>query len=493
MDFFRQLDIVTYILKVIKMFFFIYGNYYIVLRITNKNNTRVIQLIATLIIAIIAIVYVIINSNTNFFYSTIFLIFILAIMITKIIKEDLSYSVIINVISLSINYIIFFISTIISFIPKYVLKLDNEILELVLLIIMYLGLVYQFLKIRKIKKGFIFLKEKTRDEYFNILILNISMIVLFGTIILSNYRENFTVNFMLGFVIFSIVMFVTIQKSLQLYYKQKLLIQELNETKEELENKKKEVEELEKENLNFSKTSHTLAHKQRALEYKINQLILKNEIAEEIEIKDSLENISKEMYKTTATIELDKTGIPQIDNMLEYMQSECIKNEIEFELQIIGNIHSMTNNLISKEDLETLIADHIKNAIIAINHTDNLNKSILVKLGKIDGTYSLYIYDSGIEFQKETLENLGKKPSTTHSEEGGTGMGFMNTFDTLKKYKASLTINELNPPNRENYTKVLIIKFDKKEEFKIISYREEKEIKLLTPKDTIVEKEKENK
>ena len=41
-------------------------------------------------------------------------------------------------------------------------------------------------------------------------------------------------------------------------------------------------------------------------------------------------------------------------------------------------------------------------------------------------------------------------------------MGFMNTFDTLKKYQASLIINELSEPNKDNYTKVLIFKFDKK-------------------------------
>ena len=157
--------------------------------------------------------------------------------------------------------------------------------------------------------------------------------------------------------------------------------------------------------------------------------------------------------------------------MLNFMQSECIKNKIEFELQISGNIHYMVNNLISKEDLEILLADHIKDAIIAINHTDNINKSILVKIGEIGGIYSLYIYDSGIEFEKKTLSKLGKEPITTHANEGGTGMGFMNTFDTLQKYQASFIINELNEPNKDNYTKVLIFKFDKKNESKILSYR----------------------
>ena len=153
------------------------------------------------------------------------------------------------------------------------------------------------------------------------------------------------------------------------------------------------------------------------------------------------------------------------------MQSECNKNQIEFILKLEGNIHQMTNNAIPKEDLEILLADHIKNAIIAINHTENINRTIMVKLGKIHSVYGISIYDSGAEFEIETLDNLGKKPSTTHAEEGGTGMGFMNTFETLRRYQASLIIEEYNKPNKDNYTKVINIKFDNKNEFKIKSYR----------------------
>ena len=202
-------------------------------------------------------------------------------------------------------------------------------------------------------------------------------------------------------------MFITIQKSLQLYYKQRILIQDLEETKKELEEKKQEIEQLEKENLNFSKMSHSIAHKQKSLEHKLNELILKNETASEIDIKNRIDAISKELQIQTE-VELSKTNIPEIDDMLKYMQSECNKNKIDFELQLKGNIHYMINNLIPKEDLETLLADHNKNAIIAINHTDNINRSILVRLGKIDENYGLYIYDSGIEFKPETLENLGE-------------------------------------------------------------------------------------
>ena len=159
--------------------------------------------------------------------------------------------------------------------------------------------------------------------------------------------------------------------------------------------------------------------------------------------------------------------------MLRYMQSECNKNKIEFILKLNGRIQPMINNLIDKYDLETLLADHIRNAIIAVEHSENINRSIMVKLGKTDGEYGLSIYDSGIEFKIETLKNLGKTPSTTHAEEGGTGMGFMNTFETLKKYKASLKIEEIGKPSKDNYTKVISIKFDNQNDYNIKSYRQE--------------------
>ena len=67
-------------------------------------------------------------------------------------------------------------------------------------------------------------------------------------------------------------------------------------------------------------------------------------------------------------------------------------------------------------------------------------------------------------------------------------MGFMNTFDTLKKYNASMIINEYGKPSKDNYTKVLMIKFDKKNEFKIISYRSEEIENKCNSEDINVEK-----
>lgn len=435
------------------------------------------KLIKIIIINIvISYITTIIRYIFNLFISDICLIFILGCMQSIINKQKIGYSILLITIALAINYIILFLTTVLTFPINIFYNIKNDYINLMLIIIIYLILICLLFKIKKFKHGFLFLKRNIENEYIEIWVLNISSIILFSSIIFNSSNFQITRKLFIGFIIFSIIMFITIQKSLQLYYKQRLLVQDLEETKKELEDKKKEIKQLEQENLNFSKTSHSIAHKQKALEYKLNELALKNEIAEEIDVKNRLNNITKQISEELE-IEIPKTNISEIDDMLNYMKSECIKNKIKFEVQLNGNIYQMINNHITKEELEILIADHVKNAIIAVNYSNNSNRSILVRIGKIDGQYSIYIYDSGIEFEINTLHKLGKIPSTTHKESGGTGMGFMNTFDTLKKHKASITINEYGKPAKDNYTKVIMIVFNKKDEFNIISYRQ-KEIEV---------------
>ena len=189
---------------------------------------------------------------------------------------------------------------------------------------------------------------------------------------------------------------------------------------------------------------------------------MNSENAEELGLQEDLKKISQQLNENSKLPKLDKTGITEVDDMLNVMQEECRLNDIDFVLQLNGNIYQMTNNYIAKEDLAILLADHIKDAIIAINHSDNVNKSIMVRLGKIEECFAVYIYDSGIEFPKKVLEKLGKIPITTFPDEGGTGMGFMNTFDLLKKSNASLIIESVGKLSKDNYTKVIKIKFDNK-------------------------------
>lgn len=472
------------ILKIVKTGIINFFTLFTAIKIMNKKSInfsklKIIQYLMELILSIIITCFeIFIESKSNRFYGLVYLIIFLTFVLCKTKKINVGYALVVNLISLGINYIIFFIAVTISGIISSFTFMSN-IANIFMIFIVYIALLKIFFMQKRLKNGFDFIQKNIKDDNVDNIILSVSVIIIYFVAFLTN--PNFTevkVNStFIAMILISIIMFITISKSFQQYYKHRLLLKELESTKAELDQMNKNNKDLEKENIEINKVNHTLSHKLKALEHKINKLLMNEEITKELsiveknKIKENLEDISKEVYKEKAIVSLTKTEIPNIDNMLELMQEECIKNKIEFELQIIGNIFHMTNNYISKEELEILIADHVKDAIIAINHSDNEYRSILVRLGKIDNCYSLYIYDSGIEFEEETLKNLGKKPSTTHAEEGGTGLGFMNTFDTLRKHNASLIIKEISKPCKNNYTKVLMIKFDGKNNFQVKSYK----------------------
>ena len=454
---------------IIKLFFICLFTYLMNFKIINiKRDIKIHEILILLLIVIISKT---IRDKVNYLYCIVSMVILISFLFTKISKNSLGYSLMISIISLTISYIFFSISIFISFILCLILKTRNEYVNIIIILIIYVISLKNFLKIKKLKQGIAFLKIKLKNEYFNIVILNISYMILFFIIILSNYNRELSREFGTGLILFSIIMFVTIQKSLQLYYKQKMLVKDLEETKEELEEKNNKIKELEKEIIKSGKRSHSISHRQKILEHKLEELSMKSEISE-MDIKSRIEKIGKDIRKEPVIV-LAKTGIVEIDDVLNYMKSECLKKKIDFQLQLSGNIYKMINNYVSKDELEILLADHIKNAIIAIEHSENINKSILVRLGRLDGTYGLYVYDSGIEFEIETFLKLGKKPATTHKDSGGTGMGFMNTFDTLRKHNASFIIEEYGKPVTDNFTKVLKFKFDNKNEFNICTYRKE--------------------
>lgn len=441
-------------------------------KIKNRNKIYIVELG----IILISLGYMLLKNCIGFLYSTILLVVLLSSMVFKIKKNSFLYCFLLTMISLTINYIIFLVAASIMYFIKNIIHLQSYVISIMLILCIYSLIMCKLFKIKRLRKWMIFFNNQLINDYLVIVSLQLSVIIMFSIILFRDMEKVKSAYLRIGLIIFPIILFLTIKKSFELYYKQKLLIKDLDETKEELAKTKEELAKAEKENLEASKRSHSLVHRQKALEFQISELRKSKNSKDINKIKQDVENLSKELYGKEVMTQLSKTNIELIDNMFRYMQFECYKNEIRFDLQICGNIYKMINNVINKETLEILLADHIKNAIIAVKHSENSNKSILVKLGKIGDCYGVCIYDSGIEFKEETFKTLGKKPSSTHLDEGGSGMGFLNTFDTLNKYKASLIINEIGMPCEENYTKVIMIKFDGKNEFKVNSYRQQKAV-----------------
>lgn len=290
-------------------------------------------------------------------------------------------------------------------------------------------------------------------------------------------------------------MFIILQKTLTLYYNQKLLKRTIEDYKNDISERDAKIKQLSDEKFEISKLNHEFYNRQKALEKSIKEFVsngnLNVETASELEVMEKVNKLSKEysnkLEKIKNPSKLPLTDITEIDDMFKYMQSECEKNNINFELRINGNIHHMVNNIIEQSRLVILIGDHLRDAVIAVKSSNNSYRSIIAILGIKDNNYEFCVYDTGVEFEIETLLKLGVEPVTTHKDEGGTGIGFITTFETLKETNGSLIIEEKHEMTDNDYTKAVTIRFDGKHEYKICSYRAEEIIKRVEDREIIVE------
>ena len=295
-----NLENLNLILCIFRIFFMSVYTCYAFNKTMNYKNIRIKSFIIYFFsISITSLLCGIIKCYIDSLSSTICLIFLLGIISSYITKINLGYSLLITTICLSLNHILIAIASSISFFISKFIDIKNDVINLLIIELIQLIFLYRIFKIKRLKNGIRFLQKKSEDDYFDIIILNTSIAILFLAILLNNFNLSLTANLFSSFIVFSIITFVTIQKTLTMYYKQKLLIKDLDDTKAELESKKQDIEKLEKENLELSKSSHSIAHKQKVLEYRLNKLIMQNETSSELEIASKLKKIKGEYANKT--------------------------------------------------------------------------------------------------------------------------------------------------------------------------------------------------
>lgn len=475
-----------------KIFFMSISNYYTVTKITNKKIESKLLLLVLCLFA--GIIYTLIRSQTTIIlaYPIYYIMFsiIYSIFSSTKIQRGMFLSAITN--AMSIIAMIF--ASIVNYIFMKINKLNltkQNIIEYIIIGIIQFMLIYLFFRIKRFKYGFTFINNEITNNRLKIIGLVISIIILITYTIYFVYSNvKIGTIFFILFIIGAFLMIYWIKKSIKKYYKEKMKERTVEIQQEQIKEKDETIKNLELELANVLEINHKYNHRLSAMEKAVTKLGYKlqanEEFAEEYaDILSSLNELSKEYKEEIASIskenELPKTNIFSIDNLLEYMKLEAEKSKIGFELKVNFDINEIIENKISKNRLETLLTDHIKDAIIAINSSENKERKIKVSFDK-DKDYQIKFYDTGIEFEIETLLNLGLERITTHKMSGGTGIGFMTTFETLKECKASLIIEEYN---KQEYTKAVIIKFDDKSEYRIHSYRAE-EIKNKTKNNRII-------
>lgn len=400
-------------------------------------------------------------------------------IVGKILKISFGYSLIVTIMCSSASFLLYFISSVITACLLYFVPNFNftSIISILISLLIETVLIFLLFKIKRLKNGLPFLKNKKNDSYVDFFIFIISIDFLFIYFLMLNYDNISIKDTSIIITIFILVLSITLYKSFIIYQKQKLLEKTLKDYEQEIAESKNKFEILLKEKNNLVKANHEFYHRQQALHLKLDNLIKNNKTLFKEEygsIIDRIDTLSKEYTTTISNTEtqaiLPKTNISEIDDMFIYMQNECKKNNIDFTLRLTSDIYQLINNIIPKNKFETLIGDLIRNSIIAINYSSNTNRAIMIILGIKDNTYEFSIYDTGIEFKIETLSKLGLERATTHADTGGTGIGFITTFETLKYCKASLIIAEFSDRNFE-YSKSITIKFDSKNNYIIETYR----------------------
>ncbi len=440
------------------------------------NKKYIISIILTNIMT--SILYSIIRENINSFlppvlmnlicYSIYLLIF--AIMLKEFDKNFL----VIMLMAMCFSFMDYFVASAILFYiikAKIFNKIINSLMEFFIAGVIQIIIIYYFFKLKRFKDGFPFIKEETLSMEINIMTL-ILIVTIILDIIFTITKKRIIFGTTILLIIFGIILIIfLIQRSITNHYKSKMKDRTVEYLNEQIKEKDKIIENLKIDLDKTLKINHKYNHRISAMERAIVKAKFNEEFAEENnEIINLVKELAKDYKSETfeAESKLPKTNVFSIDNILEYMANKANNDNIEFQVDVKCNIKDLITNIVNQSKLATLLADHINDAIIAINYSKNELRKILVVFDKIDDIYEIKIYDTGIEFEIETLLKLGKEQITTHKDSGGTGIGFMTTFETLKESKGSLIIEE---DNSENYSKAIIIKFDNNCEYKIRSHR----------------------
>lgn len=422
-------------------------------------------------------------------FAQIVLFFTTALLLTIINWDLRSNAIVISFISEGIVRVLRFIASIFVGTIGWIVKIHPQSI-IVYTVIQLLTFVFAvlLLKSKRFSKGIQFFQNK---DYLGLGLLISGFLFIISSIDLEgNYINDFLLTIaIVAVIIMGVGLFAWIKQSITKHYREKLQLKTELYYKEQLEQKEQEIEKLNHSNEYLAKIVHRDNHLMSSLNSSINAYFesdnkaFKDDILREIQTLESerAELISSEQRDSKI---LPSTGNNLIDSAINDLYIKAAAHGIDFDVSISATVDEVIGKYISQTDLQTLICDHIKDAIIAVDAKNENNGKILVELSMESDNYTITIFDSGVDFEIDTLSMLGKERVTTHADNGGSGIGFMTTFETLRKSYASLIITEFE--NKTPFSKSVSIRFDGNTTFIIQSYRKEELQSVLTRDDVIL-------
>lgn len=265
------------------------------------------------------------------------------------------------------------------------------------------------------------------------------------------------------------------RKSLTTRYMDRIRAQEIQALRDAVAEKDAEIRRLKSHNDELSKIIHKDNKLIPALELAVRQYLktAENEpdpAVRRAKAKSLLSQIESKAKERTGIIRvyeinsksLPSTAVPSFDALLSYMLQRAIQFHVDFDVSLFGSVKYLVENIADEQDVNTLLADLIDNALIAAK--DRAFGKVLVNIGIVDECYRIDVFDNGAPFSPETIAMLGLRRTTTRAGEGGSGIGLMSLFEIVGRYNASFVIEDICSGR---YTKKVSVCFDQLGQFRV--------------------------
>lgn len=418
-------------------------------------------------------------TRTNYPYLTIFVMLgIIYIHTSLAYKRTFQLTLSTSLISMGICYILFFISSIITSFLLIIITSKTQITPTLQFIHLILSLIIQIFiyiflfNIQRFKKGMPFLYSKI-SNYIGIIAA--CCILIISSLLTALTPSSSTYGWIIfASLLFGLILFIWWRKQLTNLYVKRSYQNELTRITAELDNLRQENERLgaiiHKDNKLIPAMIMTV---QNALYSQKQTNAIPNKDLDKI--LSTLERLANErsslsIAQLSTTCNIPTSNIVRLDIMLRYMYQKAHSLNIKLSVDFHINITEMLTDYFTEDVLVTVVADLIDNAIIATKLASK-NKEIHIDFNKNNNNYCINIFDTGIPFEASTIRYAGIKKASTHLDNGGSGIGLMATFSSLRECGGSFEIDETI--NISPYTKKVSIVMDYLNEFRVYSNRNE--------------------
>lgn len=348
-----------------------------------------------------------------------------------------------------------------------------------------------FMKIPRLRRGFQFFDNS------NNLGIGIAVSGLLTKLICIRYgAENhdgvtgiFAVATVFSALMIGFGLYLWIRRSITAHYRERLQLKTEEHYQRLLTESEEKNCQLSKSNEFLAKVVHRDNHIMSSLNQSVDAYFQNGDKGFRDDLLREIQTLAKERGELIETEQrnlkiLPSTGSLLIDSAIGDLYIKAAAKGIDFDLTVSAPLTEIIGKYISQTDLQTLICDHIKDAVIAVNAKGDIRGKILVTLSVTDCNYEISIFDNGVAFETDTLAKLGTERITTHADSGGSGIGFMTTFETLRKSYASLIITEFE--NKTPFSKSVTFRFDGATSFIILSYRAEELRRAVNRSDVMI-------